>query len=78
MSTSLPSPPVRELGLGGHLEILAGVADRLDEKTFARIARHDRGAGVAAFQETGHRVQQQVPTKLLGLAAVATVAMLDE
>ncbi len=59
-----------ELAALGHFE-LARLADGQDQQTFVRIAGHDRGAGLAAFQQGRARVHPQPAELRIGMAGVA-------
>ena len=56
------------LVLRRHLQIRIGVAHRLDEQAFLRIAGHDGRAGLAAFQSPLARIEEQAAFDLLRLA----------
>src|SRR5258708_7266586 len=66
------------LALGRHLQVLVGVTDRLDQKALFRMRRHDCGSGIAAFQQTLTRVQQQTAANLLRALAVALVTIVRQ
>ena len=66
------------LVLGRHLEIRVGVADSFDEETFPGVAGNDGRAGVAALEQTFERIEVKPALELLGLRAVAGVAVLGE
>ena len=64
--------------LGGHLQILVHVTDRLDQETFFQVARHDGRSGIAAFEQGFACVEQQTTLDLFALRAVAFVAVVNE
>src|SRR2546427_12210141 len=61
-----------------HLEVFICVADRLDQKALFRVAGRDGRAGVAAFEQTIARVEQEAAFDFFRLRAVALVAVLDK
>ena len=61
-----------------HLQIGIGVADGFDEHTFFRIAGNDHRAVLAAFEQAFVGIEQQAAFDLLGLLAVAFVAVVGE
>ena len=71
---------VGQLGLlRRHLEVGLEVADRAQEESLVWLARDDdRFAGIPAFLPAGLGVEVESALHLLGLGAVAFVALLDE
>jgi hypothetical protein len=78
-----PRFEVRDLRIGQllvrrHLEFFVLVTDGLDQPALVGIAEDNAGPGVAALEQAGARVEQQVRLQLVGFRAVALVAALDE
>ncbi len=66
-----------ELALGGHLEVLVLVADRMEQQAFLGLAGNDGGSGVAAGLPAGHVVEPEAALDLL-LSRMAFVAFFDQ
>jgi hypothetical protein len=63
---------------GRHPQIIVGVTDRLDQKALFKVAGFDGGAGIASFQQTLARIQEQAALDLGALLAVARVAIVHQ
>jgi len=66
------------LAFRGHLQVLVRVSDRLDDRAFLGLARHDYRPAVAAVHPGLARIKHQAALHLVGVAAVALVAVFDE
>ena len=66
------------LALGGHLQVLVLVGNRVDQEAVGGLSRDQGGAGVAAVEKPLPRVEHEPALHLVGVPAVALVATGDE
>lgn len=62
----------------GHLEVLVGVADGLEEEALLQVAGDDGMAGVAALARAGAGVEEETALEFLGGGGMAGVAFFHE